>query len=78
MTETVHKVYTVTFTERMSVTRRVEITAFDEEEAIDTIVAGIPLIQRTILKVSSGNYSNFKVKVSDGSTNREANRKRYS
>jgi hypothetical protein len=78
MTEGAPKVYTVTFTERMSVTRRVEITAFDEEEAIDTIVAGIPLIERVILKVSSGNYSNFKVKVSDGSTNREANRKRYS
>ncbi len=56
------RVYMVTFTEKMQITRRVKITAFDEQEAIDIIVAGIPLTDRVILDVSSGNYSNFEVK----------------
>jgi hypothetical protein len=53
--------YDITYDEKMLIRRRVKVTADNEDEAVDQILAGMPFSTRVVLKVESGSYTDFKV-----------------
>jgi len=53
--------YDITYDEKMLIRRRVKVTADNEDEAVDRILSGVPFSTRIVLKVESGDYTDFKV-----------------
>ncbi len=53
--------YDITYNEIMTIQRKVTVAADNEDEAVDRILSGVPFSTRIVLKVTSGDYTDFKV-----------------